>query len=249
MVDVHATEFWLSDIDEERFGIRTARATSVTAETLATVLDFCLSKDVQFLIARCAAADLPAAQAMERNGFELMDTLVYYVRNLARTPIPTDVNNVVVRPMRDGEEEAVRAIAEASFRGYFGHYHADPRLDRSKCDETYSSWASHSCSARGPTSEVLVAELDGSLVGFATLRLNNQEEGEGVLNGVAPSSQGRGIYRSLILKGMEWCRSKRASRMTVSTQLTNLAVQKVWTRLGFELKSGYYTFHKWFCQQ
>jgi ribosomal protein S18 acetylase RimI-like enzyme len=239
-------KIWLSGIDEERFGFRTARASSVTAEALDSVIEFCRSKDVQFLIARCASADLSAAQAMERNGFELMDTLVYYVRDLTRTPIPPDANEVVVRPVCDGEEKAVRAIAESSFRGYFGHYHADSRLDRVKCDETYVSWASRTCSARGPTSEVLVAESDGSLVGFATLRLNTPEEGEVVLNGVSPPAQRQGIYRSLVLKGMEWCQSRRAQRMLISTQLTNLAAQRVWTRLGFELKSAQYTFHKWF---
>ena len=45
--------------------------------------------------------------------------------------------------------------------------------------------------------EVLVAEVDGRLAGFATLRMNNSEEGEGVLFGVAPFAQGSGIYRSL----------------------------------------------------
>jgi hypothetical protein len=35
------------------------------------------------------------------------------------------------------------------------------------------------------------------------------------------------------------------ARMVVSTQITNLAVQKVWVRQGFELTGSYYTFHLW----
>ena len=34
--------------------------------------------------------------------------------------------------------------------------------------------------------------------------------------------------------------------MVLSTQVTNLAVQKVWSRLGFEPSRSYYTFHLWF---
>ena len=83
-------------------------------------------------------------------------------------------------------------------------------------------------------------------VGFATLRLNNSDEGEGVLFGVAPKAQGRGIYRSFMVKGMEWCMKKNATHMVVSTQITNTAVQKVWSRVGFEPNNAYYTFHKWF---
>ena len=176
-----------------------------------------------------------------------MDTLVYYAQNLAAGEIPPDTSNVLVRPVRRGEEEdMVQAVAADSFRGYFGHYHADSRLDRKKCDEAYTSWALLSCTRRDVADEVLVADLDGSIVGFATLRLNTPDEGEGVLFAVAPSTQGEGIYRSFMIHGMRWCLSKGATRMVVSTQITNTAVQKVWTRLGFEPSHAHYTFHKWF---
>jgi GNAT superfamily N-acetyltransferase len=91
---------------------------------------------------------------------------------------------------------------------------------------------------------LLVACSDGSIVGFATLRLNSQEEGEGVLFGVDPSAQGRGVYRSFMIRAMEWFVSKGATRMVVSTQVTNAAVQRVWTRIGFEPSDAYYTSHK-----
>ena len=79
----------LSAIDEERFGIRTARASNVTVEGLSKVLDFCQAHSVVLLIARCLTANTQAAQAMERHGFLLMDTLIYYERNLIKPSIPT----------------------------------------------------------------------------------------------------------------------------------------------------------------
>jgi GNAT superfamily N-acetyltransferase len=211
-------------------------------------MTFFRTNDVLLLIARCLASELDAAQAMEQEGFSLMDTLIYYTFNLAKTTIPPDSGKVPVRPIRRGEEDEVKIVAAESFRGYLGHYHADKRLDRAKCDEVYISWALRSCVSRDVADEVLVADLDGSVAGFATLRLNSPEEGEGVLFGVARSAQRRGIYRSFMIGGMEWCRSMGATRMVVSTQITNIAVQKVWTRLGFEPSHAYYTFHKWFDQ-
>lgn len=236
----------MSAIDEERFGIPIARAPSVSLDTLPSVMDFCRANGVVMLIARCLATELRVVQAMEREGFLLMDTLPYYSRNLTKTPIPPDVGEMPVRPIRPGEEDDVKTVAAQSFRGYMGHYHMDDRLDRVKCDEVYTSWAYRSCVSRDVADEVLVADLDGAVVGFATLQLNSPEEGEGVLFGVAPSAQGRGIYRSFMVRGMEWCLSEKAERMVVSTQITNIAVQKVWTRLGFEPSQSYYTFHKWF---
>lgn len=235
----------LSAIDEQRFGIRTARAL-VSEATLPGVLDFCATHGVVLLIARCPVTDLPTVQAMERRGFLLMDTLVYYTRDLVCAPIPPADVAVGVRPLRPGEQVRVTRLAAAAFRRYFGHYHADARLDRSKCDDAYVSWATRSCTERGVADEVLVAADEDDIVGFATLRMNAADEGEGVLFGVLPSAQGRGIYRSLMVGGMAWCRSQGATRMAVSTQLTNVAVQKVWSRLGFEPSHAYYTMHKWF---
>jgi GNAT superfamily N-acetyltransferase len=122
-------------------------------------------------------------------------------------------------------------------------------LDPVKCDEAYISWALRSCVSREAADEVLVADSSGRIVGFATLRMNNSEEAEGVLFCVASSAQRRGIYRSLMIHGMEWCMSKAAKRMIVSTQITNVAVQKVWIRLGFEPSHAWYTLHKWFDDQ
>jgi GNAT superfamily N-acetyltransferase len=237
---------YLSSIDEERFGIKAARAPNVTPDNLPLILEYCKVNKIILLIARSSTTDLQVAQAMEREGFILMDTLVYYARNLVKASIPPDTGEIPVRTVRSGEEEDVRKVAAKSFGGYYGHYHADERLDREKCDETYIDWAYRSCISRDVADEVLVADLDGSIVGFATLRFNSPEEADGVLFGVAPEAQGRGVYRSFMINAMEWFLSKGAKDMIVSTQVNNIAVQKVWTRVGFEPCYSYYTFHKWF---
>lgn len=234
----------LSALDRERFGVVTARDPAFTAETLGETLRYCADHAVQMLIARCAADDLRAAQAMEAAGGRLMDTLVYYARALDR-PFPEDRPATPVRALRPDDVPAVRRVAAESFRGYFGHYHADPRLDRGKCDETYASWAERSCVDVSAASKVLVAEHEGRVAGFLTLLAHGPEEQEIVLNGVDPSLQRHGIYRALVLAAMHEARGAGARRLEVSTQLINLGVQKTWTRLGFELARSYYTFHRW----
>lgn len=236
----------LSAIDEERFGFPIARAKDVTVDTLPAILNFCQSQNIKMLIARCVTTDLPVAQRMESHGFQLMDTLVYYQYDFSKKTIPEDIGKVPVRPVQPAEIEAVKQVAKTSFAGYQGHYHADPRLDAKKSDEGYISWAVRSVESRDVADEVLVAMLDEKVVGFATLRLNSPHEGEGVLFGVAPEAQGHGIYRSFMIQGMRWCQAQGATQMVVSTQVTNIAVQKVWCRVGFEPSLSYYTFHKWF---
>jgi GNAT superfamily N-acetyltransferase len=234
----------LSTLDRERFGIVTARDPHFNSETLDEVLRFCSANAVQMLIGRCAADDLSAAQAMEAAGGRLMDVLVYWVRPLDR--VGTEASSVLVRASGPSDAEAVRAVADAPFRGYFGHYHADQRLDRAKCDEVYASWAERSCLDPNVASRVLLAEHEGRVVGFLTLAGRGPEEQEIILNGVDPAVQRQGTYRALVLAAVRHARADGAQRLTVSTQLINIGVQKTWARLGFEPSRSYLTFHLWF---
>ncbi|MFZ0278249.1 MAG: GNAT family N-acetyltransferase [Candidatus Sulfotelmatobacter sp.] len=235
----------LSEIDSERFGIRVARA-QVEGKNLSQIIDFCAAEQIKLLIARCATKDLRTVQEMESRGFLLMDTLVYYSFDLARRTIPEDAPRVHVRKFVRDDTAQVETVAAEAFKGYYGHYHADPRLDQRKCDEGYVSWAVRSLSSKQVATEVLVAEIDKKIVGFLTLRLNSPEEMEGLLIGVAPEGQGIGVGRSLMVNGLELCKRQQAKRMLISTQVTNVAVQKVWCRVGFEPADSYYTLHKWF---
>lgn len=236
----------LSPMDKNRFGVCCAKAAKVTTENLPEVIDFCQHNNVELLIARCPAEDLPAAQAMERVGGQIMDTLVYFSCHLRRVRLADELPPLPVRPVEQAEATTVARIAAVCFHDYQGHYHADPRLDRRDCDNVYVDWAQRSCLERGSESEVLVAVQDTSPVGFATLRMNTASEGEGVLFAVSPSASKRGVYQSFMVEGMRWCIEKGATKMSVSTQLTNTGVQRVWTRLGFEPHHASYTFHTWF---
>jgi GNAT superfamily N-acetyltransferase len=234
-----------SKIDSECFGVRIARA-RVESGQLSSILDFCAAERIDMLIARCAVSELAAAQSMEEMGFRLMDTLVYYSFDLTRKAIPEDVGEFRIRQLQSGDKAEVCNVALAAFKGYFGHYHADRRLDSSKCDEGYSSWAERSCTTDDVADEVLVAEDGGHVAGFASLRLNSPQEVEGLLFAVAPESQRRGICRSFMIQSLRWCQAQGAKRMVISTQITNVSMQKVWCRTGFEPSHSLHTFHKWF---
>lgn len=237
---------FISDIDTERFGIKTARVVGVTTESLSSVLEFCSKSGVQLLISRCSLSDLRTAQTMEKNGFQLMDTLVYYILDLTNQPVPSCNEVAIFRPIHAGEIDEVKSVAVASFRGYFGHYHADQRLDNKKCDEAYVDWAMKAGASRGSDENFFIAEIDKRIVAFGVFRMNNPDEGELFLGGIHPDFQGQGIYHSFLCKAMEWCLSRNARRIVISTQINNIAVQKVLTRFGFAIDRGYYTFHKWF---
>lgn len=236
----------MSALDEARFGIRTVKASAVTAATVPALLEFCRAHGARFAIARCSVHEPAAVQSLERAGFELMDTHVQYRCDLTRVAIPDDVPALPLRLAGAKDVDAVAAVAAAAFHDYHGHYHADPRLDRRQCDEVYIDWARRACADRSIAERVMVAERDGRIVAFTAYRLNGPDEGEGFLIAVAPEARRLGLSRSLVVDGMRWCQARGARYLRESTHLTNLAVQRVWTRLGLGLDRAEYTLHRWF---
>jgi ribosomal protein S18 acetylase RimI-like enzyme len=240
------TQPFFSAVDSARFGMRIGRANLTEVDTLPAALETGRRERLRLLFIRCPTNQLALVHSLENSGARLMDTLLYYGRRLRDDNLPAELKPNRIRPFRDSDLIGIEAIARQSFSGYQGHYHADPALDRTRCDEGYVEWALQCCQSRGANSEVLVAEdKDGQPAGFFVVRLNNPQEGEGWLAAVAPAAEGRGLYWSLLVYAMRWCRERHAGRIVVSTQLTNTATQKNYARLGFELLASYYTFHLW----
>ena len=236
---------YLSDIDKDRFGVITARLGISTVDDISVGMKFCRDHKVQLLIARCKVDDFMSIHQLEQTGFLLMDTLVYYARRLHGS-MPPLFGKATIRKMRVGEDWKVASVAEHAFRGYGSHYHADTRLDQGQCDQVYVSWASNLSRQSNDSHRMFFAEMMDGVVGFGGFRPNNEDELEGVLFGVHPKQRRKGIYHDLLVSGMCWGKDFGANEMLISTQITNQASQRAWTKLGFMYSHSYYTFHKWF---
>ena len=238
----------LSELDSRRFSIRAARWRGADRADLPDVLAFCDRHSVEFLIARCDAAEVRTAQAIEDVGGRLMDTLVHYVRELPTPGLPAAGASHRVRVAGPEEADAVRRVAAAAFRDYHGHYHADPRLDPARADEVYADWAYRACldrAQRGGGRDVLVGETSGRIAGFLVLERGRSAEAEIVLNAVEPSQQRRGLYRDLLIAALRRAADSGVRLLTVSTQLGNIAPQRAWLSVGFSPQRAEHTFHVW----
>lgn len=232
----------LSAIDTQRFRLPIARCADLTIGELAPALEWCHAQDVRMLIARCATRNLAVAQAMESAGFRLMDTLLEYRRPLTGSLGSADSSIWAAGP---DDADEVAAIAALAFHSYNGHYHADSRLDRADCDAVYTSWARSACQSPSPQNILLVSGAPGSLTGFASFR-RNADQGELSLYAVHPQHQGSGLGRRLVETGLQWTAEHGALEAVSWTQITNLASQRLWVKLGFSPAESFYTFHKWF---
>lgn len=235
------TSWAASPLDTDRFGVRTARFGAITADELPGLIASCRDAGIVLVIARCSAAEIALAQAMEEAGLRLMDSQVLFARALdVEAPRP----RVEVRQANAGDLRAIVDIARASFTGYAGHYHADRRLPRPLCDEVYASWAERCCRAEA-ADIVLVVERDGRLAGFSAFAMVGDGEARLQLGAVASWARGHQLYTEMALAGMGWARDAGAKSMSAITQTTNLSAQHSWLRAGMTPRDYWHTFHGW----
>jgi ribosomal protein S18 acetylase RimI-like enzyme len=89
-----------------------------------------------------------------------------------------------------------------------------------------------------PGHAVLVAELEGSVVGFVTLSPTHHWSGEAEASigelVVSQRAQGRGIGSALVEAAMARARALGCARISVSTGAANARARDLYRRLGFE---------------
>lgn len=236
----------ISEWDSNHFGFKVAKADITSLAEILPALKFCSKEKVKLLICRCDASHISHVHLLEKQGLRLMDTLVRYHLNLADVQLTPVSGSVTIRPYQKEDIESIAGIAETAFTGYFSHFHSDPKLDAAKCDALYIQWATNSCYDKSVAQEVLVAETDGEMAGFITIEMIGPKVGDLALSAVHPKAQGKGIYRKLIISGVNWCKSEGLDRVETGTQVNNHVVQKVWSDLGFRLSGSFYTLHGWF---
>ncbi len=148
-----------------------------------------------------------------RHGFHQATTLVSYEKIQDSSPLAAGPGNVLVRPARPGEIDAVAAIDAACFPLLWRY--PRPMLD-----------------ALLPAAHLTAAELDRRLVGY---QLSTQEgtEGQIVRLAVLPEYRRRGVASRLLAEALNTFRRRRVRRLSLNTQSDNLAAKMLYERFGF----------------
>lgn len=239
----------LSSLDKERFGFNIAKVSVEAGDSINNIIRDCLDQQVDMLIARCPAEEIHLVQQLEAEGFFLTDTLVYFQNKKPETFVSTSLQLAAPYTWSlasADDSQAVGQVAAKAFANFSGHYHSDTRLEKSDADLVYSSWAENSCTIANVADVVFLIRHQEIPVAFLTAKKINSETCEIVLNGVDPAHQQYGLYNALISLTKNWAMENGMKNILVSTQITNVAPQKVWCRHGFEPLKSFYTFHKWF---
>ena len=141
-----------------------------------------------------------------------------------------DATSEIAPAERSAHAVEVTYILEDSFRGYVNHYSANPLLHSGVVVEGYAEWARSSMS--NPLNRVFTVEAEDGAVGVAIVGVSgNIWEIE--LASIAYASQRKGYYLKLIKRVLASARAEDVSKVVISTQSHNIAVQRAWAKLGF----------------
>jgi acyl dehydratase len=205
-----------------------------------------LTQDIDTVILRIPTEELCNISVIESMGFPyiIADTLVYYDVDFNKYDIKEIKNkDLEFIQVDDNNKSDLNLLVENIFLGYSNHYNSNPYFNKTDIVEGYKEWAIGLIDEENGKLGWLVKK-NNNTVGFATCTFNKDENiSEGILYGVDSYAAGGGVYSDIIRFTQEYFKKIGITKMKVSTQIQNYAVQKVWSREGFALKKSYNTIH------
>ena len=235
--------------DTEFFHRRIARvcADTLRPELVTPIDDWSRDNRIQGLYFLSRADDPVTLQTAGQHGFGLVDIRLTFERTVmsshgpARSQLPAGIR---IRLATPGDLTGLQALARTAHAGT--RFFNDPHFPRQRVEDLYPTWIALEVQGRART--VLVAATDENQpLGYVSCHLKPpNQEGQIGLVGVSEEVRGKGIGRNLVLAAMDWFRTQEAREVTVVTQGTNQAAQRLYQQCGFLSRDLQLWYHKWY---
>jgi ribosomal protein S18 acetylase RimI-like enzyme len=154
---------------------------------------------------------------------------------------PTEESSQSLRTPLDVSE--ISRLVKSTFKDYRNHYSDDPETsNRVNVSAAYADWAINSVNSG--VGRFVVLDSNQSAQGFALID-RREAQTEIMLAGTAPDFRRQGAYTRLIRALLDSDMEDVERTITISTQISNIEVQRVWARNGFVPQRLQGTFHFW----
>lgn len=240
-------EEYVSLMDTERFGFKIAKVNEFNFD-IREILSFLKENSVELVISKVNANDLLLINKLEDEGFRIKDIQVTYKYDLKDYKINRnhDNPNIIIRNAEISDVGNLEAIALESFKNY-GHYSADNKLDKDKCNDIYKDWINRSVNNAKVADKIIVAEVDKEVAGFLSFKKNEKPPfySAGVLGAVSKKFRNQNLFRMINIEGLNYGKEEGLEWIEHNVLITNLPVNKAYTNLGFSVYRSFITMHVW----
>lgn len=145
----------------------------------------------------------------------------------------TDATAAVIRHARPEERAVVAALHTESWRRTYRGLLADSYLDGPLVEDKQADWAAKFHDSASGRSAVLVAELDGKVLGFIRMVLDADPVWGVYIDNlhVSPEAHGLGLGRRLFLAGAAWgAKHRPEDRLFLYVYADNQAARRTYAR-------------------
>lgn len=160
-------------------------------------------------------------------------------------------DGVRIRDLRPEDVDRIGEIAVAAWEPAYEHYREN--MGEELFSAAYGDWRAYKSSqvesnCLEAPDDVLVATLDGDVVGFVTFRIDDDTGiGEIGNNAVHPDAQGGGIATELYERTLDVFRDRGAEFAQVSTGLTPeyAPARRAYEKVGFDIERPTVTYYQY----
>ena len=236
-----------SRVESDRFGIDVARL-NIPIDSPASdiqIAQICDESSADLLILRYPSTRNRLAQSLaelsKTQAFQA-DTLVYFSKDLDPKTENSKTNNKLKFSIANVDHKfSIEALSQTIFQNYPNHYRSNDRIESQAIVDGYVEWALSGLTDSAKLT-VMIETPDSKKIGFALVSFDgNGAEIE--LNGIHPEFQSQGAYSALLQMLMGYLANQKVEKLSISTQIQNTRVIRVWIKSGFNLDFSLNTFH------
>ena len=240
-----------SQLDTDRFGFKIGKTDGgIFKENPNKVIEVLKSQDYKLIIARVNMIDIDLINSMEDLGFRIKDSQITYNYHLNANNTLNSIYSKSPYEIREFIESDIDTLVKLSkecFNNY-GHYFANPKLDKEKCREIYGDWAYNSCTNPNVADKIFVSCDNNVPIGFLSFKIHKKGSklyAAGGMGAVDVNYRGNDVFPSLILSGLNWGKDIGLEWEEHNTLVNNIAVNRSMIKMGFKPSNHVITMHCW----
>jgi len=232
--------------DTAFFGLRLGRVKGQFLDTArCQMIDaWAASNEIAGLYFLASSDDAAVIRAAEANQFHLTDVRMTFDYRVPKQSANRASSQLLMRPSIASDVQPLIDISKDAY--VHSRFYHDPHFTPEQCSALYQTWIRRSC-LEDYAEEVWVAELEGQPVGYVTCHLDQDiKDGSIGLVGIAEQARGQKVGEQLVNRALDWFAEQGMVTVSVVTQGSNIAAQRLYQKCGFATRSLQLWYHKWY---